>query len=383
MSWQSPPLGVVQVDYRGSRFLLGRTSDGYAIWDTSAGGAPLERFSLSAEGWAAAWQRYRELEGPGADAQAASWTPSPIATWQRGRPLALAPMGVGQILDGAIKLYRMHFRTLIPLVALVEVPLAILQFTLLRLTVGDVLGRVERGAFVSEQEAFDFLTGILVSSAISAVIAFVATGFLTAAIVLAAGDAFLGQDVAFGATAGAAFRRTHSVLWVLFLSFLGIIGLMVPGALFVVVGAITDSAITGLGGLFLVIAFVFAIVFFVRWMFGPAVVMLEDTRGTKALGRSWRLVRGKGWKVFGTWFLAALLAGIIGSIIATPLQLVSDTQGGIVGPLWYLYPIGSAVGAMVSTPFSILVIVLLYFDARMRKEGFDLDVMAAQLEARA
>lgn len=62
----SPPEGVVMMDYRGSRFGVGRTRDAYAIWDLSRGGAPLETHPLTEDGWKVAWQRYQAHEAGGA-----------------------------------------------------------------------------------------------------------------------------------------------------------------------------------------------------------------------------------------------------------------------------------------------------------------------------
>src|SRR6476646_2751035 len=43
-------------------------------------------------------------------------------------PLRLRPMSIGDMLDAAFRLYRRHFLTFIGIVALLQVPMAILQF---------------------------------------------------------------------------------------------------------------------------------------------------------------------------------------------------------------------------------------------------------------
>jgi tRNA A-37 threonylcarbamoyl transferase component Bud32 len=61
--------GVVLLDYRGYRYGLGRTEREYAIWDLTAGGAPVETRPIRPEAWREAWARYQELEAaavPGA-----------------------------------------------------------------------------------------------------------------------------------------------------------------------------------------------------------------------------------------------------------------------------------------------------------------------------
>jgi tRNA A-37 threonylcarbamoyl transferase component Bud32 len=63
-----PPLtGVVSVDHRGSRFGLGRTSTGYAVWSLEAGGDPVRVFPLTDEAWPEAWTAFHELEAAPAE----------------------------------------------------------------------------------------------------------------------------------------------------------------------------------------------------------------------------------------------------------------------------------------------------------------------------
>jgi hypothetical protein len=55
-------VGVVFLDYRGQKYGLGRTDDGYAIWDLVQGGAPVRQFPLSAPAWQQAWETYQSWE---------------------------------------------------------------------------------------------------------------------------------------------------------------------------------------------------------------------------------------------------------------------------------------------------------------------------------
>jgi hypothetical protein len=104
--------------------------------------------------------------------------------------------------------------------------------------------------------------------------------------------------------------------------------------------------------------------------------VVEGKKGTKALGRSWRLAKGHFWRLFGTLILAGLMAGIIASVLAIPGNLVAD----VIGPQgWPVRALGDSLAAVLTTPFTTLITVLLYFDLRIRKEAFDLEVMAQEL----
>ena len=380
MSWQSPPLGAVHMDYRGTRTLLGRTAEAYAIWD-AAGGEPVQTFALTAEGWAAAWQAYREREGTGADAQAAAWTPSPTATWERGRPLAMAPMRVGQLLDGAFKLYRMHFRTLVPIVAFLVIPVQLLILALTLSTLRPVLLDAGGQTITIQQPASWVTWG---GAALQGLFV---TPFLTAAVVRAAADAFLGHPTGVGKAYRAALPRVLSILWVTILTALGV-GLVVApvAALAVAVGTTGGQAGAAVSVLLIILVMVPAFFLVLRWLFGTSVVIIEDVRGSRALARSWSLARGLTGKILGTMLLAALILlgflmimGIVAAVVLLPSaeQLVLG-QGP--GRSFYVFSaVLNTISSLLTTPFTTLVIVLLYFDARMRKEGFDLEMMAQQL----
>jgi hypothetical protein len=55
--------GAAAVDYRGSSYALGRTGQGYAIWDTKTGGPPILTFPSTPDAWNQAWGAYQRLEG--------------------------------------------------------------------------------------------------------------------------------------------------------------------------------------------------------------------------------------------------------------------------------------------------------------------------------
>jgi hypothetical protein len=382
-SWQSPLLGALTIDYRGSRFVLGRTSEHYAIWDTTSGGAPSLTFPLSSEGWTEAWSTFRVWE-PGQvtpGGQPAEWGPSPTAGWVKGQPLGLGPMRAGQILDGVFRLYRMYFGTFVPIVAFVILPVQAVFLVLNLATLEPV--QLAPG-FVSDQPA----TWVTIL-AIAVQLLFV-TPFLTGAVVQAAADAYLGEQPTVSGAYRAALGRVHSILWVTILTGLAAAVWFLPGYGLLLLGLArgTDpDALFGIAVLLILAALVPAIFFYLRFAFSTSAVVVEDIRGTNALRRSWRLVRGLTWKVLGVTLLAGLImialflvVGILFAVISIPFLQGAIETGQGPGPGFYA--LNTAIGAVASilvTPVFTLVTVLLYFDARIRKEGFDLAVMAEQL----
>ena len=119
---------------------------------------------------------------------------------------------------------------------------------------------------------------------------------------------------------------------------------------------IGTSILAGLGILFgLILLVVPGLILLTWWAVVAPVVMLEDTSGTAALGRSRELVRGHGWTVFGLIFVVGLLtniaSGIIGGIVGAILG-GSDSFLGSFG--------GNFVSGTILAPVSALLAVVMY-----------------------
>jgi serine/threonine protein kinase len=91
-------VGVVFLDFRGTKYGLGRTSDAYAIWDLGAGGYPVQTFGLDPASWQAAWARYQELEMAPAGAPAGQGE----ARWEGAAPGAAPVAAQPAELAGAV-----------------------------------------------------------------------------------------------------------------------------------------------------------------------------------------------------------------------------------------------------------------------------------------
>jgi hypothetical protein len=276
-------------------------------------------------------------EQPGAHARPFGAPAAP-----RQRPVPLRAMGIGELIDASIRLYRAEWKVLMGIVAFVWVPLTFIEVWVTQLIV--------EGAFTSD----DAVTQLLIAGGLLLAISVLfVQPFLVAAITRAAADIYLGEPVGIGKTYRFALGRVHSILWITILSLLatlaGFILLVIPG-----------------------------IFVFVRLAFASAVLVIEDRRGTKALGRSWRLARGHFWRILGTILLAGIIAAVVAAIVSIPGEIAVQA----IGPdAWPISTIFGAFASILTTPFTILVIVLLYFDLRIRKEGFDIEVMAQELAA--
>jgi hypothetical protein len=250
-----------------------------------------------------------------------------------GSPRLLRPRRVGEILVDAFELYRRHWQHLIVLVAVIVIPLSIAQVLLGELWIREGLTREELRDGVEIVVDGALIAGVLASLvvAFTSVLMWV---ILTGAITRAAAGTFLGRDLEIGESYRYGLARFWSIVLIGVLSALAIAGgfilLIVPG--FIVLTHLTCAI--------------------------PALV-IENQRGRQALRRSWSLVRGFGWPVFGTIVVAGLLTGLVNGVLTAPF-----------GDNWGVRSIAASIASVLTMPYTALVGVFIYLNLRVRKEQY-------------
>jgi hypothetical protein len=247
-------------------------------------------------------------------------------------PRLFRPRTVGEILAHAFELYRLHWRNLIATVAIVVIPLSVVQVLIVDLAIGNAFeeSRVELGRRVEDVALGAAVLGAIVVALISVLMWTVLTG----AITRAAAGTFLGRDMDVEESYRYGLARLGSIILVGLLAALAVAGgfllLVIPG--FFVLTRLTATL--------------------------PSLV-IEDRRGSQALSRSWNLVSGRGWPVFGTIVVAGLLTGFVSAILTAPF-----------GDNAVARAIGQSVASVVTMPYTALVGILIYLDLRVRKERY-------------
>jgi hypothetical protein len=76
-----------------------------------------------------------------------------------------------------------------------------------------------------------------------------------------------------------------------------------------------------------------------------------------------------------------VVAGLIAYVVSLVLAGVPDVLALYIGLHWgwLLLALGGGLTAMIVTPVAAITATLVYFDGRIRTEGFDLQVIAAGL----
>lgn len=322
----------------------------------------------------------------------------------------LRPMNIGDMFDAAFRLYRNHFVTFIGIVALLQVPMTIVQF-LLQFVIGgeatlDVL-RLSAGPSLTIGPGTDPLDAIPVNSflvfyAITIVIAvlqgLIVQNLITGALANAISRAYLGQPITILGAYGFGLRRFVSLIGASLLLFLMGVGIVVIfsgcsiGAAVVISRSIPSDASLGMALLFsfLVVIGVFVVLipvvlfFFIRFILVTQAIVLEGQGAVAGLRRSWRLIGSSFWRALGIFILVIILS-ILMSALPSGLALffLGMASGGAISDSelirnQVLGTLMSQIGLIISLPLLFSIYTLLYYDLRVRKEGYDLEMLAEQ-----
>ncbi|MEM6730969.1 MAG: hypothetical protein AAF658_05405, partial [Myxococcota bacterium] len=102
-------------------------------------------------------------------------------------------------------------------------------------------------------------------------------------------------------------------------------------------------------------------------------IVAENATATEALGRSWRLSKGQKWKLLLTLILLGVVLGALGIGMELMLRLVFAVED--VFTLQLASTIFNGLLNAVVSPVYYLVVVLLYFGARVEHEAFDVEML--------
>jgi zinc ribbon protein len=122
-----------------------------------------------------------------------------------------------------------------------------------------------------------------------------------------------------------------------------------------------------------------------RVVFLPQIVMIEGQSAGNALGRAIRLGKGNWYRVGAialfTYFVSASLLAAFTLPVLTAFYLSGVLSAEFfVGPTWsILYTSFGQISNLLSLPIWIVSFTLLYFDSRVRKEAYDLDLIAREI----
>jgi hypothetical protein len=287
------------------------------------------------------------------------------------------PMGFGEILDGAFTLYR---RNLVTFLVTALLPTLVLGAAFYAFG-----GAYFRAVLSGDPSA---LMGAVGSLFLGMILGGLAYMVLWAALTRQAAQAYVGQPTSVGDGMRTGIRKLLPIMGAGFV--IGILGLVVYFAIVLVfavivgIGAATGSAVVGvvfglIGGLLALAAYLCAIAMLFAVL--PAIIV-EDKGPIEAIGRSFDLARGALGRIVGLMVVTILITYL-------PVMAVLLVTGGFAnladpnalpdaGQFVTQQILGLGAGVL-TTPFMVAVIVLLYFDRRVRTEALDVRMAADRL----
>jgi hypothetical protein len=102
---------------------------------------------------------------------------------------------------------------------------------------------------------------------------------------------------------------------------------------------------------------------------------LESGSSSEALRRSWELTKGFRWKALG---LGVVSIGLI-LVVYLGAGVLAGILGGVMGGLDVVLAVIAACVSLLIYPVISCVFTVFYYDLRVRKEGFDLEMLSRQL----
>jgi hypothetical protein len=246
----------------------------------------------------------------------------------------LRPLDYGDILDEMFDLYKRHFILFVGIAAVIHIPIYAISATI----------------------------GGTIATGIGGLLNGIGSYFVLAATTFAVSQCYLKKQTSIADSYKAVGIRALSLFATMLIAGLIILGglclLIVPGV---------------------ILAF--------RYAFISEVCVIEEKSGKEARVRSAFLAKDNVARIFVVSLLTGILAAIINGVLTAPVQILvavltgTDGSTSPSGPLGLLVGLVTGIATALTSPIQIISFVLLYYDLRVRKEGFDIEMLANSMGA--
>ncbi|HWG20301.1 MAG TPA: hypothetical protein VG225_07195 [Terracidiphilus sp.] len=303
---------------------------------------------------------------------------------------SLHPSTLGEILDRTTNLYRSRFLVFF---GIASVPAGVL------LGVGGAL--VLLGSWSGTAQSGPAIA-LVIGMALLALVGFpamvAASGLSAAALCHAASALMMGEPISISSAYRAVWKRGWSYigLYVLEGLIIAAVPLVVWSVLLAMVGVAAVAGKAGPGSEVLVgsasVLLFLGVVVYAVWMLlqvclaFPAAVVEQMPVGS-ALKRAWTLSAGTRWRMLVLFVLGVALGWVATLLLIVPLAIAISLMPGMNSPqhaemvgtvvMIGFYGASFAVQALTRPVYGI-ALVLFYYDQRVRKEGFDIELLMRQ-----
>jgi len=290
----------------------------------------------------------------------------------------LRPMSTGEILDRTFNLYRNNF---LLFAGIAVVPPALML----------VVQLIQAGMVATPGHPRAAVAGLTAVGGVGLMVGWfaylVGLAVAEAATVFAVSAVHLERTTTIGESYGRVRGRYGRVVWVLVQTWLRafwpmVLILIAAFSVAAVMGKGTGAALAGaLAGLGFLVGGIVGLVLFLRYSLAVQACVLEDIKASAAIKRSVTLSAGSRRQIFVIYFLMGVINAIVTWVFLIPATFlatllakgspsIATLFGGVAGFL---------AGALAG-PIATIALSLVYFDQRVRKEAFDLQLMMAAVD---
>jgi hypothetical protein len=306
----------------------------------------------------------------------------------------LRPLTLGELLDRSFLLYRRNFWLFVGIMAIpsaFSVPFSVIFFSV-------------RGPTVSNgKPGPGYAAGTVLFGLAFVVLFWIVYAMAIGAATYAVSETYLGQKATVRGSYGKVRGKFWKIFGVVLLAWLRALGMMlvviVGLAILVTIEALVMRSFSGgrpgpafgvIFAAFMFLSYLAAIGGWFFWSLRYAVaipaLLLESLGVRAAIRRSVKLTRGRRWQVLVAIMLCVIVAYVGVIVFQGPLfltMLFSARAGPLPEWLTFTYAMSGAIGGAITGPVLMIVLVLCYYDTRIRKEAFDLQFMLSSLDGPA
>ncbi len=275
--------------------------------------------------------------------------------------LDLRPMDLGEILDRTFRLYRAHFMTFFLIMLAVQA----ISFLGALTWQASLVPLQPSPGMAPHLPGLIFFVALFLSTMVTFLAAQVGIGTLTTAV----SSIYLGEPIGIAES----LRRVRPRLGKL-------LGATLLTSLIVVLGMVACIAP--------------GVYFLLSYLLVGQVVVIEGLGPTEAMRRSSELMRKKSDKGFFRnnimkasviLIIVFMLAAAAGGIVSLPFgiaQVLTHDRShppSLLGPMHLLQGTLTMIVQAGVSPIGTIAMILFYYDIRIRKEGFDLQMLASSM----
>ncbi len=284
----------------------------------------------------------------------------------------IRPLGVGDIIGGAFSLIRFNPQATVGFTLIVALVAGLLSFG-----VGALLDLFSPTGVIGA-------LGITSVSLLTGVISSFLVGLLMGPLTIVTVEAVKGNKI----SPQGAWQIFHPNVWKYALYYLLVfVAGVVASVLVILFGtallSASDSGWTVAIFLLMILAFILGMVYvYIKLIVAMPIVANEGVGPIGAITRSWKLTNGFFWRIFGTFLLTTIIIQFLAAVVTVPIGLITGvgglitgTRAGVSGAMMVGDLIVQIISLLISAPLSAALVALIYVNQRIRKEGFDIEIL--------